>query len=165
MWLIVLFVGGLCTALAMQHYDERLAQWGWLAWFLPLVISSGGNSGSQTATLIITAMATGDVTIRDWSKVVLREILMGLILGSFLACIGFCAAAWMAPSWTGALVLPTTLVLVVTCGTVVGSLLPLLFRRMGLDPALMSNPFVAGIIDLVGILVYINVAILLHSFG
>jgi magnesium transporter len=72
-------------------------------------------------------------------------------------------AAWMAPTWTGALVLPTTLVLVVTCGTMVGASLPLLFRRMGLDPALMSNPFVAGVIDVIGILIYINVAIVLHS--
>jgi magnesium transporter len=162
-WLTVLFVGGLGTALAMQHYDERLAQWGWLAWFLPLVISTGGNSGNQAATLIISALATGDVTLRDWSQVVAREIVMGLILGSFLAGIGFLAAAWMSPNWIGAFVLPTTLVLVVTSGTMVGSVLPLLFRRMGLDPALMSNPFVAGIIDLLGIFVYINVAIALHS--
>lgn len=163
-WLTVLFIGGLCTAFTLQHYDDQLNEWGWLAWFLPLVISSGGNSGSQTATLIITALATGDVTMRDWSRVVLREIVMGLALGSFLALIGFGASILMAPNWISALILPTTLVLVVTCGTLVGSLLPLLFRRMGLDPALMSNPFVAGIIDLVGILVYINVAIAFHRF-
>jgi magnesium transporter len=86
---------------------------------------------------------------------------MGLTLGGILGVIGFFYGLFMAPSLTGAFVLPTTLVLVVTCGTLVGSVLPLMFRHMGLDPALMSNPFVAGIIDIVGILVYINVAIVL----
>ena len=159
-WLTVLFIGGIGTALALQHYNNRLSTWGWLAWFLPLVISTGGNSGSQTATLIIAALTAGDVTVKDWLRIVQRELLMGVTLGGFLGLIGFAAAYFMAPSLSGAFVLPITLIVVVTCGTLVGSLMPLLFRRMGLDPALMSNPFVAGIIDIVGILVYINIAIL-----
>lgn len=161
LWLTVLFFGGLGTALALQHYQNRLTEWAWLAWFLPLVISTGGNSGSQTATLIIAALAAGDVTVRDWARVIRRELLMGLTLGAFLGAIGFVYGLFVAPSISGALVLPLTLTLVVICGTLLGSVLPLLFRRMGLDPAIMSNPFVAGIIDIVGILVYINVAILL----
>lgn len=170
-WLTVLFVGGIGTALALQHYNNKLSTWGWLAWFLPLVISTGGNSGSQTATLIIAALTAGDVTVKDWFRIVKRELIMGVTLGGFLGLIGFVAAYFMllhstqpagspAPNLSGAFVLPITLVLVVTCGTLVGSLMPLLFRRMGLDPALMSNPFVAGIIDIVGILVYINIAIM-----
>jgi magnesium transporter len=159
-WLTVLFVGGMGTALALQHYHNQLNTWGWLAWFLPLVISTGGNSGSQTATLIIAALTAGDLTVKDWLRVVKRELIMGVTLGGFLGLIGFVFALFMAPNLSGAFVLPITLIMVVTCGTLVGSLLPLLFRRMGLDPALMSNPFVAGIIDIVGILVYINIAIL-----
>ena len=162
-WLTVLFLFALLTAAALRHYDDQLARWGWLAWFLPLVISSGGNTGSQTATLIITAMALGDVKPSDWYRVVLKEIGTGLVLGSFLATIGFVAAALMAASVYDAVVIPITLLLVVLCGTFSGAVLPLVFRRLGLDPALMSSPFVAGIIDIVGIVVYINVAILVLS--
>jgi magnesium transporter len=162
-WLTVLFLFALLTAAALRHYDVELRKWGWLAWFLPLIISSGGNTGSQTATLIITAMAFGDIQPSDWFKVVMKELGTGLILGGFLATIGFVAAALMANSVYDAIVIPITLVLVVLCGTFSGAVLPLLFRRLGLDPALMSSPFVAGIIDLVGIIVYINVAILVLS--
>jgi magnesium transporter len=108
-------------------------------------------------------MAFGDIQPSDWFKVVMKELGTGLILGGFLATIGFVAAALMANSVYDAIVIPITLVLVVLCGTFSGAVLPLLFRRLGLDPALMSSPFVAGIIDLVGIIVYINVAILVLS--
>ena len=162
-WLTVLFLFALLTAAALRFYNVQLHQWGWLAWFVPLVISSGGNAGSQTATLIITAMALGDIKPSDWFKVVLKELGTGLVLGGFLATIGFVAAALMAESIHDATVIPITLLLVVLCGTFSGAVLPLLFRRLGLDPALMSSPFVAGIIDLVGIVVYINVAMLILS--
>jgi magnesium transporter len=161
LWLTVLFFFGLGTAIALQHYNSELTQWSWLAWFLPLIISAGGNSGSQAATLIIAALATGDVGLRDWSRVVRRELIMGCTLGGFLGAIGFLFGVCMAPTVAAATVLPLTLVLVVLCGTLLGSILPLMFRRMGLDPALMSNPFVAGIVDIVGILVYLNVALML----
>ncbi len=162
-WLTVLFLFALLTAAALRHYDEQLARWGWLAWFLPLVISSGGNTGSQTATLIITAMALGDVKPSDWLRVVFKELGTGLVLGGFLATIGFAAAAMMATSVRDAMVIPFTLLLVVLCGTFSGAVLPLVFRRLGLDPALMSSPFVAGIIDIVGIVIYINVAMVVLS--
>ena len=163
LWLTILFFAALLTAFALQRYEIQLEQWGWLVYFIPLVISSGGNTGSQSATLVITAMATGDVSLSDWRRVLLREMLMGLMLGGFLAAIGFFPALFLAQNPRDAFVVPITLLFVVVCGTLLGSMLPLLFQRLGLDPALMSNPFVAGIIDILGIVIYLNVAILLLS--
>ena len=101
----------------------------------------------------------GHITLKDWSRVVMRELLMGLVLGSFLAIVGYACAVFLADNAYQALVVPITLMLVVICGTLCGSILPLLFQRLGLDPALMSNPFVAGIIDIAGILIYMSVAL------
>ncbi len=163
-WLSVLFVAGIFTAFSLKHYEARMELAIWLVWFLPLVNSSGGNTGSQSATLIITALTTGDVSLRQWRRVVLREIAMGLVLGSFLASLGILMSMLLIPTWGWHLaVFPITLLMVVTCGTMVGSLLPLLFQRMGLDPALMSNPFVSGIMDIVGITTYMNVAAMFLS--
>lgn len=161
-WLMVLFTAGICTAFALRHYEDRLTLAIWLIWFLPLVNSSGGNTGNQSATLIITALSAGDVSLAQWRKVMLRELVMGLALGSIMATLGVIATTMIIPSsppLAHYLVFPLTLFLVVLFGTLVGSILPLLFERMGLDPALMSNPFVAGIMDLLGITVYLNVAI------
>jgi magnesium transporter len=158
-WLAPLFFAALLTASAIHHYEIHLSEWGFLIWFLPLIISSGGNSGNQSATLVITALTTGDATLNDWSRIVVRELIMGLLLGSLLGLM-FLPIGWaFAPE--AVMVVPVTLVLVVLCGTLVGSVLPLLFQRLGQDPALMSNPFVAGIIDIVGIVLYVNVAMLL----
>ena len=155
LWLTILFFAALITTFALRHYEAGLEEWHWLAWFLPLIISSGGNSGNQ-------ALATGDVNLRDWVRITLREVLVGSMLGGLLACIGYVAAASLgfAPSWSAATVIPCTLMLVVATGTILGSTLPLLFKRFGLDPALMSGPIVAGIIDIMGIVVYMNVALL-----
>lgn len=160
-WLTVLFLFALLTAAALKGYDRHLETWVWLAWFLPLVISSGGNTGSQTATLVITAMAIGDVKLSNWFQVVLKEIGTGLILGAFLGLIGYFAVYFLEGDPYAALVMPTTLLLVVTCGATAGATLPLIFQRLRLDPALMSSPFVTGICDILGIVIYINVAILL----
>jgi magnesium transporter len=163
-WLSVLFVTGIFTAFSLQHYEGKLEFAIWLVWFLPLVNSSGGNTGSQSATLIITALNAGDVSLRQWRRVVLRELVMGLALGSFLSVLGMIMSLVLLSSshvpweWHHLIVFPATILMVVTCGTLVGSLLPLLFQRMGLDPALMSNPFVSGIMDIVGITTYMNVA-------
>ena len=161
-WLVVLFFAALLTALALQGYEEALAnpKLAWLVLFIPLVISSGGNSGSQSATLVITALTLGDVKLVDWLRVMRRELYMGLLLGSFLGAIGFLAALMILGSVSHAAVIPLTLILVVLCGTLTGGLLPLLFRRLGLDPALMSSPFVAGIVDILGIVIYMNVALI-----
>jgi magnesium transporter len=164
-WLSVLFITGIFTAFALRHYERKLELAIWLVWFLPLVNSSGGNTGSQSATLIITALNNGDVTLSQWRQIVLREMAMGLALGSFLGFLGVIMSVMLIPTWDWhhLIVFPLTLILVVTCGTLVGSLLPLLFQRMGLDPALMSNPFVSGIMDIVGIATYLNVAAWLIS--
>ncbi len=175
MWLSILFLAALLTALALQKYETDFQRVSWLVLFIPLVISSGGNSGSQSATLVITAMTNGEVKLVDWWRVVKRELLMGLCLGGMLAAAGYVGALWMVsayepkeravvevfqrPSAFDMLVVPITLVAVVICGTLCGGMLPMLFRRLGLDPALMSNPFVAGIIDIAGIVIYMNVAI------
>ena len=158
-WLTILFIAALLTALILQNYETALANHAWLVAFIPLVISSGGNTGSQSATLVITAMAIGDVKLTDYLRVIYRELMMGLILGGFLGTIGFLVALVMVQSVQMAVIIPITLLLVVLCGTLAGSILPLLFKRLGLDPALMSNPFVAGIVDILGIVIYMNVAL------
>ena len=160
-WLTVLFFGALLTAFALREYESDIAKYTWLVLFIPLVISAGGNTGSQSATLIITALSTGDITLHDWWQVVRRELAMGLLLGGFLSTIGYFCAIVAAPSAIAATVIPVTLLLIIVCGTLVGSTLPLMFRRLGLDPAMMSNPFVAGIIDVLGIVIYMNAALII----
>jgi magnesium transporter len=159
-WLALLFGGAMLTILALQSYHEALNSIGWLVLFLPLVVSSGGNSGSQSATLIIRALTTHEVTPAVWWAIVRREFFTGAALGLVLGSIGYLAACFFATPLE-ALVLPVTLILVVICGTLIGSVLPLVFARLGLDPALMSTPFVTVIIDVLGILIYMNVAILM----
>lgn len=156
-WLAPLFFAALLTAGAIQHYEAEIDRWKFLIWFIPLVISSGGNSGNQSATLVITALTMGDVKLSDWRRVLMRELTMGVLLGGLLALMFLPVGAMFAIE--SLYVVPATLILVVMCGTIVGSVLPLVFQRLGQDPALMSNPFVAGVIDIVGIVVYVKVAI------
>ncbi len=158
LWLTILFFAALLTAFALRHYEGELAVHAWLVWFIPLIISSGGNSGSQSATLVITAMTGGDVELSDLPNVLMREICVSLMLGGFLATIGFVVALFVAPSAIAAMIIPVTLLSVIVCGCLCGVTLPILFKRLGLDPAMMSNPFVAGIVDIMGIVIYINVA-------
>ncbi len=157
-WLTILSLAALLAAFALQLYHEELHRFDWLVWFLPLIISSGGNSGSQSSTLIIAALATRDVTTRDAMPILRREVLSGLVLGTLLAVIGYISACFLAPSMYAALVIPITILAVVMCGTSFGSMLPLILRRVGLDPALMSSPLIAGISDIVGIVIYLSVA-------
>lgn len=164
-WLAILFFFALLTAFAIQEYEAEIEEWVWLALFIPLVISSGGNSGSQSATLIITALSRGHISLSDWGRVVVRELIMGLLLGTGLAAMGLVASIFFVPAsetfLTASLfVVPLTLLLVVICGTLTGSVLPLLFEKLGWDPAMMSTPFVAGIVDILGILIYFKVATL-----
>jgi magnesium transporter len=140
--------------------------------FVPMIMSSGGNSGNQSATLIITAMTAGGLGVKDWRKVVVRELCVGLIIGTVLAVFGAILSTVLTwgdkeagKQFLWPLVIPLTLVLVVTSGAVSGSLLPLLFKRLGLDPALMSNPFVAGLSDILGIVIYMTVSMWLLSRG
>ena len=166
MWLSVLFVGEMLTATAMAHFQDEIARAVVLAIFLPLVISSGGNSGSQATTLIIRAMALGEVRLRDWWRVVQREALSGLGLGVMLAALGVIRVyAWEAAFHTYgahtpalAITLGIALTGVVLWGTLCGSMLPFLFRRIGFDPASASAPFVATLVDVTGLIIYFTTA-------
>jgi magnesium transporter len=162
-WLVILFFCSLSTAFTLQHLEAELLPW--MVAFVPLVISAGGNSGGQAATLIITAIARGDVSLRDWSTVVWREIRMGLMLGGSLFAVGLVAMSLFPQvASLGAmamLVVPLTLNIIVIAGTLTGALLPLVFSRLGWDPAIMSNPLVAGIMDVMGIVIYVKVATLI----
>ena len=170
-WLVVLFLGEMLTASAMAFFEDELAKAIVLATFIPLIISSGGNSGSQAATLIIRALALGEITIKDWWRVMRREILSGLALGSLLGLIGVFRVVfwsiilgsynieWLTIGYT----VGVSLVGVVLLGTLAGSMLPLLLQRWGLDPAPSSAPFVATIVDVAGIIIYFSVATVLLS--
>jgi len=162
-WLMILFFAALSTAFALKMYQSWLDRYAWLVLFIPLIISSGGNSGSQSSTLIISALATKDIELSDWGLIVRREIIMGLLLGGIMGTMGYLCALILAPTMMQALIIPITILCVVLCGTCMGSVLPLIFKRMGLDPAMMSNQFVAGLSDLLGILIYVNVALLFLS--
>lgn len=167
-WLTILFVTASLTATALKVFEGRLDDWPWLMLFVPMIMSSGGNSGNQSATLIITALTTSDVKLTDWKRILFRELAVGLMLGAVLACFGMFLSWVMTSNHPDAthqvlwpLVIPITLVMVVTCGAISGSLLPLMFKRLGLDPALMSNPFVAGLSDILGIVIYMTVSMAL----
>ncbi|HEX9564406.1 MAG TPA: magnesium transporter [Gemmatimonadaceae bacterium] len=158
-WLVLLFVGGIFTITAMDAYMRIIGQSLVLATFVPLIISSGGNTGSQSATLIIRALAVGDVAIRDALRVLRRELGQGLALGACLGGIGFTLVTFgFGQGARVGSVIALSLVLVVLVGTVVGSMLPLLLHRLGFDPAVASSPFVASIVDVTGIVVYFTVA-------
>ncbi|MBX9785192.1 MAG: magnesium transporter [Chitinophagaceae bacterium] len=168
-WLVVLFVGELLTASVMQFFEHEIAKAVVLALFIPLIISSGGNSGSQASTLIIQAMAVGEITIAEWWKVMRREILQGLMLGTVLGIIGFTRVfIWhsISPQIYGdnwneiGMVVGFSLVGVVLWGTLSGSMLPLLLKRLGADPAVSSAPFVATLVDVTGLIIYFSTAYL-----
>jgi magnesium transporter len=168
-WLIILFLGELLTASVMRYFEDEIAKVVFLASFVPLIISSGGNSGSQASTLIIQAMAVGEVTIADWWRVMRREIMSGLLLGSVLGIIGFVRIAiWneFIPNIYGdvwvqvGLTVGTSLLGVVLWGTLTGSMLPLILKRFGADPAVSSAPFVATLVDVTGLVLYFSFAYL-----
>jgi magnesium transporter len=168
-WLTVLFMGEMLTASAMGYFEDEISRAVVLALFIPLIISSGGNSGSQASTLIIRALALGEVTLSDWWHIMRREILSGLFLGSILGLIGFIrVATWTlftdlyGPHWMlVALTVAFSLVGVVLWGTLSGSMLPLLLKRAGTDPAVSSAPFVATLVDVTGLVIYFSIAIML----
>jgi magnesium transporter len=170
-WLAALFLGEMLTASAMGVYEDEIAKAVVLALFVPLIISSGGNSGSQATTLIIRAMALGEVAIGDWWLIVRRELTAGLSLGVILATIGMVRIlAWQALFHTYgehplqiALTVSLSLVGIVTWGTLAGAMLPFVIRRLGFDPASASAPFVATLVDVSGLVIYFNVAQLILS--
>jgi len=168
-WLVVLFLGEMLTATAMGYFEDEIAKAVVLALFVPLIISSGGNSGSQASTLIIQAMAVGDVYLTDWWRVLRRELMSGLLLGSVLGIIGFIrVAVWhsIAPQIYGdhwfeiGATVGISLIGVVLWGTLSGSMLPIALKKLGADPAVSSAPFVATLVDVTGLVIYFSVALL-----
>lgn len=165
-WLMVLFIGEMLTASAMGRFEAEIEKAVLLALFVPLIISSGGNSGSQAATLIIRAMAVGELAVKDWWRVMRREFFSGLALGVTLGIVGFLRiGVWSifsdfyGPHWfLLGITIGVTLIGVVLWGTLSGSMLPMLLKRMGLDPAVSSAPFVATLVDVTGIVLYFEAA-------
>lgn len=170
-WLIVLFIGELITITAMHRFEDEIAKVVILATFIPLIISSGGNSGSQAATLIIQAMALSEISIADWWRIMRREIFSGLLLGGTLSVMGISVILlWHSFSDTFglypipiALTIGISLIGVVLWGTLVGSMLPLILKKLGADPAASSTPFVATLVDVTGLIIYFSVAVLTLS--
>lgn len=180
-WLIILFLGEMLTATAMSRYQDEIGKAIVLATFLPLIISSGGNSGSQGTSLIIRAMAVGEVGLRDWWLVAGKEITSGFLLGAILGVVGFCRimlwhflnlvfphlgffTSYDPHPYLIAITVGCALIGVVMWGTLVGAMLPFLLRRLGADPATSSAPFVATLVDVTGLVIYFTVAgIILHG--
>ncbi len=167
-WLVVLFLGEMLTATAMAYFEHELEKAVMLALFIPLIISAGGNAGSQASTLIIRAMALGEVTLHDWWRVMRREVASGAMLGGILGVIGFLRIViWSSFSnvygphyLLVAATVSTTVLCIVLWGTISGSMLPMLLRRLGLDPATSSAPFVATLVDVTGLVIYFSAALL-----
>ena len=166
-WLIVLFLGEMLTATAMASYEIALDKALVPSLFIPLIISSGGNTGSQASSLIIQALTVGEVTIADWWNVMRREIISGLLLGTILGLIGFCRVVlWsqIFPAVYGphfiliAVTVGISLIGVVLFGTITGSMLPIVLKKLGADPAVSSAPFVATLVDVTGVIIYFNCA-------
>jgi magnesium transporter len=171
-WLAILFLGEMLTATAMGYFSDEISRAVVLALFIPLIISSGGNSGSQATTLVIRAMALGEVRLRDWFRVIRRELMAGVALGAILGVIGisrillwhFVRGTYGEHFAVIALTIGCSLIGVVTFGTLAGSMLPFILRGCGLDPASASAPFVATLVDVTGLIIYFSVAnIILHG--
>jgi magnesium transporter len=165
-WLAILFVGSLLTATVIAFFEEAIARAVVLALFIPLIISSGGNSGSQATTLVIRALAIGEVRPRDWVRVLWREVRAGLLLGAILGLIGFARVVLLPPDDAAAsvvliaIVVSASLLGIVLWGSLVGAMLPFVLSRFGFDPASASAPFVATLVDVTGLVIYFSVATL-----
>jgi len=167
-WLVILLLGEMLTASAMGFFEDEIAKAVVLTLFIPLIISSGGNTGSQATTLIIRAMAIGEVYLSDWWRVMRRELILGSLLGCILGVIGFLRilvwAKFMGaygPHWLGiAFTVSFSLVGVVLWGSLAGSMLPIILKRLKLDPATSSAPFVATLVDVTGLVIYFSFAFL-----
>lgn len=167
-WLSLLLLGEFLTALAMGFFEDEIAKVAALAIFIPLIISSGGNSGSQAATLVVRAMALGEINLLDWWHIMKREIFSGLMLGFILGSIGFTQVAVLSnftpaiqPHWfLIGLTVGFSLIGIVLWGTLTGSMLPFILKKLGADPATSSAPLVATMVDVTGLIIYFSVALL-----
>jgi magnesium transporter len=169
-WLVILFLGEMFTATAMGYFEGEIQKAVVLALFIPLILSSGGNSGSQASTLIIQAMSIGEITVADWWRILRRELSSGLLLGSVLGLIGFFRIMiwhFINPGYYGlhpilvAITIGFTLLGVVIWGTIAGSMLPIVLKKLGADPAVSSAPFVATLVDVTALVIYFSVALLI----
>lgn len=158
-WLSILFLGQFLTGAAMHHYDVALSKYEFLIFFIPLILSSGGNSGSQAASLIIRGLAVREIELRDWWKIMGRELIMGIGLGLILGVLGVFRALTWDYSILESCVVMLTLVGVVMFGALIGAMLPFGFKRLNLDPAVSSSPFIASLADFAGIVLFINIAL------
>ncbi|HSQ66054.1 MAG TPA: magnesium transporter, partial [Polyangiaceae bacterium] len=158
-WLIILFVEEFFTQTALRYYDPVFEAVKGASYYVPLLISTGGNSGSQSSTLIIRGLAIGEIRPRDWWRIAGREAAMGLVLGAILGTIGFFRVLMYRDQHVDfALTVACTLVGIVMTGCTVGSMLPLGLKRLGIDPATSSTPFIASLVDVLGIIIFVNVA-------
>jgi magnesium transporter len=170
-WLVILFVSEMFTSTAMGYFEKEIQKAIVLTLFVPLIMSSGGNSGSQASSLVIRALALGEITLKDWFRVFRRELFSGLALGLMLGCVGFLRIfIWSQFSHTYGehyVLLSVTIMMavlgIVLWGTLAGSMLPILLKRFGFDPATSSAPFVATLVDVTGIVIYFGVASLILS--
>lgn len=161
-WLIAIFMGEILTASVLEHYEAARRAFTAIEVFVPLIISSGGNTGSQASSLVIRGLALGEVRLGDAARILWRELRMGLVLGGFLGLIGLLRAVLIGHSGGGGMAAAVGLSLIacVTFGSVVGALLPLGIKRLGFDPAVSSGPFIASLVDVAGIVIYLKIAIL-----
>jgi magnesium transporter len=157
-WLVILFVEEFFTGSALRHYDAVIQAVAKLSYYVPLLISTGGNSGSQSASLIIRGLAVGEVKLSDWPKIMARELGQGFVLGLILASVGVLRVIMWGDGVRFALLVGATLISIVIMGCVVGSMLPLALRKVGFDPATSSTPFIASLVDVLGIIIYFNIA-------
>ncbi len=157
-WLMALFIGEFFTGSALRHFDEIIQSVAQLSYYVPLLISTGGNSGSQSSSLIIRGLAVGDVKTRDWVRVLARESGQGIVLGLILSTVGMARVVMWGDGLRFAGLIGLTLVTITAAGCTVGSMLPLLIKRLGFDPATSSTPFIASLVDVLGIVVYFSLA-------
>ncbi len=157
-WLLLLFVAGAITSNILQHFEGVLSSVVALSFFIPLLIGTGGNAGAQTSTMVIRAMAVGDITVKDYLKVIWREMRLGLLLGSAMAVIGFLRAVALKSDLALSLTISASLVAVVTVSSSIGALMPIIGRRLGLDPAVFSAPMITTVADALGLIIYFQFA-------
>ena len=157
-WLLVLFVGEMFTGTALRHFDDVIASVAQLSYYIPLLISTGGNSGGQSSMLIIRGLAVGEINTGDWYRVLVREVVQGIALGLILATIGVVRVLLWGDGISFAVLIGTSLVCISIMGCTIGGMLPLVIKRLGLDPATGSTPFIASLVDVLGILIYFGLA-------
>jgi magnesium transporter len=170
-WLAILFIAQILTAIVLEYFENEITKAVVLSIFIPLIISSGGNSGSQAATLVIRAMAVGEITLADWWRIMHREILSGLMIGLILGLLGFFQVAFLANFSVAigvhwillGITISISIIGIVMWGTLSGSMLPFILKRLGADPATSSAPLVTTIVDIVGLIIYFTVAIIILS--